>query len=54
MIRVNLLPREEKAQRKAVSIDFKVGDVVLPVLLIGAAALVIAGSALSQRAPKRK
>jgi type IV pilus assembly protein PilN len=51
MIRVNLLPREEKAQRrKAVQIDFKVGDMVMPALLLGAAALVIAGSSLSQRA----
>ena len=50
MIRVNLLPREEKAQRKAVAIDFKVGDLLLPVLVLAAAALVIAGSSLSQRA----
>ena len=49
MIRVNLLSREEKAQRKAVSIDFKIGDMVLPVIVLAAAALVIAGSAMSQR-----
>jgi type IV pilus assembly protein PilN len=49
MIRVNLLPREEKAQRKSVSVDFKIGDVVLPVIVLAAAALVITGSALSQR-----
>jgi type IV pilus assembly protein PilN len=49
MIRVNLLPREEKAQRKAVSIDFKVGDMVLPGAVVGLAALVIAGTVMSQR-----
>jgi len=48
MIRVNLLPREEKAQRKPIQIDFKFGDMVLPALVLGAAALIIAGSSLSQ------
>src|SRR5262245_26117502 len=50
MIRINLLPREEKAQRRQVQIDFKVGDMVVPVVVIAAAALVIAGSMMSQRA----
>lgn len=50
MIRVNLLPREEKAQRKAVSIDFKMGDMVLPGAVLGLAGLVIAGTVMSQRA----
>ena len=51
MIRVNLLPREEKAKRKsAAPVDLKVGDMVLPVVIIGAAGLVIAGSMMSQRA----
>lgn len=50
MIRVNLLPREEKAQRKAAArADFKVGDVVLPVVILAAAALVITGASVSQR-----
>ena len=49
MIRVNLLPREEKAQRKSVSFDLKIGDVVLPGVILAAAALVITGSALSQK-----
>ncbi|MCE9627441.1 MAG: PilN domain-containing protein [Candidatus Eisenbacteria bacterium] len=50
MIRVNLLPREEKAQRKAAArVDFKVGDVVLPVVILAAAALVITGASVSQR-----
>ena len=48
MIRVNLLPREEKGQRKAVSIDLKIGDMVLPGAVVGIAALVIAGTAMSQ------
>lgn len=49
MIRVNLLPREEKAQRKAVAIDLKLGDMVLPAIIVGLTALVVAGTALSQR-----
>jgi len=51
MIRVNLLPREEKASRKAAgpSFELKLGDMVLPAVMVGAAALVIAGAALSQR-----
>ena len=50
MIRINLLPRDEKAQRKQVQIDFKVGDMVMPVVVLAAAALVIAGSMMSQKA----
>jgi type IV pilus assembly protein PilN len=50
MIRVNLLPREEKAKRKAAApIDLKIGDMVLPAVILGAAALVITGSTVSQR-----
>ena len=49
MIRINLLPRDEKAQRKSAAADFKIGDVVLPLVVLAAAVLVIAGSALSQR-----
>ena len=33
MIRVNLLPREEKSQRKAVAIDFKVGPAALGIAM---------------------
>lgn len=50
MIRVNLLPREEKAQRKAAApVDFKIGEVVLPVVILAAAGLVITGASVSQR-----
>ena len=49
MIRVNLLPREEKSKGKSVAIDFKVGDMVLPGAVVGLTALVIAGTVLSQR-----
>lgn len=51
MIRVNLLPREDKSQRRQSSApsDFKLGEVVLPVVVLAAAVLVITGSALSQR-----
>lgn len=48
MIRVNLLPREEKSQRKAIAIDLKIGDMVLPGAVVGLAALVIAGTSMSQ------
>ncbi len=47
MIRINLLPREEKAQRQ-VALSFKAGDLVVPAVLMVAAALVVAGTALSQ------
>jgi type IV pilus assembly protein PilN len=52
MIRVNLLPREEKAKRKsaAAPVDLKIGDMVLPAVIMGAAALIIIGSTMSQRA----
>ncbi|MFN8587980.1 MAG: PilN domain-containing protein [Candidatus Eisenbacteria bacterium] len=49
MIRVNLLPREEKAQRKSISIDLKLGDMVLPGAILGLATLVIAGTVMQQR-----
>jgi type IV pilus assembly protein PilN len=53
MIRVNLLPREEKSQRKSVSIDFKIGEMVLPGAMIGLSALVIAGTVMSQQSSVR-
>lgn len=50
MIRINLLPREEKAQRAApVNFKFKVGDLVVPGVMLLAAGLVVAGTAMSQR-----
>ncbi|TMQ48223.1 MAG: PilN domain-containing protein [Candidatus Eisenbacteria bacterium] len=48
MIRINLLPREEKGHRQT-SFDFKLGELVLPVLLIIGAGAVIAGTSFSQR-----
>jgi Tfp pilus assembly protein PilN len=47
MIRINLLPKEDKAPRPA-AISFKAGDLVVPSVLVVASALVIAGTALSQ------
>ncbi len=47
MIRINLLPREEKAQRRA-AIQFKAGELVIPVAVLIASVLVITGTALSQ------
>ena len=47
MIRINLLPKEDKTQRP-VAISFKAGDFVIPAVLLVASALVIAGTALSQ------
>ncbi|MBI3539635.1 MAG: PilN domain-containing protein [Candidatus Eisenbacteria bacterium] len=47
MIRINLLPREDKAQRKA-PIQFSAGEMVIPVAVFAASILVITGTALSQ------
>ena len=50
MIRINLLPREEKARRQAApAMNFKVGDLVVPTAMLIAAALVITGTVMSQR-----
>jgi len=51
MIRINLLPREGKAQQRQSSggMAFKVGDIVLPIVIVAAAVLVIASTAVSQR-----
>jgi type IV pilus assembly protein PilN len=50
MIRINLLPREEKAHRE-VSFSFpKVGDLVLPVAVLVLTAIVIGGATLAQAA----
>lgn len=48
MIRINLLPREEKAQRQAPVFKLKVGDLVVPGVMLLAAGLVVAGTVLSQ------
>lgn len=50
MIRINLLPREEKAQRKGPSVSFKAGELVIPSGLVAAALLVMMGTAMSQNA----
>src|SRR5262245_3245086 len=47
MIRINLLPREDKGQRRAAS-PFKAGDLVIPLAVLVATALVVTGTALSQ------
>ena len=49
MIRINLLPKEEKSQRR-VTVDFHPGDLVVPVAILASAALVILGTTLSQGA----
>jgi len=48
MIRINLLPREDKAQRKGPSVSFKAGELVMPIGIVAAALLVMMGTALSQ------
>jgi type IV pilus assembly protein PilN len=48
MIRINLLPREEKSQRK-VTINWKIGDLVIPGIVLGATALVVGGTMLAQQ-----
>jgi len=47
MIRINLLPREEKAQRR-VAIEFKAGELVIPIGVLLLAAVTIGGTVLSQ------
>ena len=47
MIRINLLPREEKAQRGP-AIEFKAGEMLVPLGVLIASVLVIAGTTLSQ------
>ncbi len=49
MIRINLLPREEKAHREVNFSLPKVGDLVLPIVVLAIAGLVIGGSVLAQR-----
>lgn len=49
MIRINLLPKEEKVQRR-VAVDFHPGDVVAPLVILATAGLVILGATLSQGA----
>jgi len=49
MIRINLLPKEEKARRQAPAMKFKAGDLVVPGVMLLAAALVVAGTVMSQR-----
>jgi len=49
MIRINLLPREEKAQRRA-PVSFKAGELLIPVAVVVAALLVMLGTSLSQGA----
>jgi len=47
MIRINLLPRDEKGARKA-PVAFKAGDLVVPLFALAAAGLIIGGTAMSQ------
>ena len=47
MIRINLLPREERTQRRS-TIEFKAGEVLLPAAIVMTAVIVMAGIALSQ------
>lgn len=49
MIRVNLLPGDERRNRRP-AMSFKVGDMVIPIAVLAAVALVMTGTAVSQRA----
>ncbi len=48
MIRINLLPGEDKRQGKAAA-AVKAGDLLVPLAVLVATALIVAGTALSQR-----
>ena len=47
MIRINLLPREEKSRQKT-PVAFKAGELVIPAAVLAAVAMVILGTALAQ------
>jgi type IV pilus assembly protein PilN len=49
MIRVNLLPGEEKRSGGRAAVALKAGDLLLPLAVLVAAVLIVAGTALSQR-----
>jgi type IV pilus assembly protein PilN len=50
MIRINLLPGEDRRARSGPAISFKAGDLLVPVAVLVAVALVVTGTMLSQRA----
>jgi len=50
MIRVNLLPKDERAHRSSSApMQFKVGELVFPLVVLAAVAAVIAGTVVAQR-----
>ncbi len=49
MIRVNLLPGEEKRSGGKTAVALKAGDLLVPLAVLVATALIVAGTALSQR-----
>ena len=52
MIRVNLLPKDERARTKGgggAPMQFKVGEYVIPLVILAAVAAVIAGTVVAQR-----
>jgi type IV pilus assembly protein PilN len=48
MIRMNLLPAEEKVQQRT-QIDFKVGEMVIPIIALVVVGVTVAGTMTSQR-----
>src|SRR5262245_29980354 len=49
MIRVNLLPREERASGARAPIQFKVGEYVFPIAVLAAVLAVVTGTAVAQK-----
>jgi len=47
MIRINLLPREERVQRRS-TMQWNAGEMVIPVGVVVATLLIVAGFAVSQ------
>lgn len=48
MIRINLLPREEKTN-SPISMDFKAGELIIPLAMFLAVGVIVAGTVMSQR-----
>jgi type IV pilus assembly protein PilN len=49
MIRVNLLPKDERAHKSHAPVQFKVGELVIPLVVLVLVGAVVAGTTVAQR-----